>query len=110
MGRLTQEEPWNTLKLRLLAALLPPAMLENYIMHEVGHNWFYGMLGFNERRYPYLDEGFNTFSEFRYMRTKYPDLKLYQFLFDHAGAAKWMNIKDRPYGSYYYYGYLFLPA
>ncbi len=83
------------------------AMLENYIMHEVGHNWFYGMLGFNERRYPHLDEGFNTFSEFRYMRTKYPDLKLYRFLVDHAGAAKWMNIKDRPFGSYYYYGYLY---
>jgi hypothetical protein len=81
-------------------------MLENYIMHEVGHNWFYGMLGFNERRFPYLDEGFNTFSEFRYMRAKYPQLKLYQFIFDHATVAKWMNIKDRLYGSYYYYGYL----
>jgi hypothetical protein len=80
--------------------------LENYIMHEVGHNWFYGMLGFNERRYPYLDEGFNTFSEFRYMRTKYPGLKLYRFLFDHASLAKWMNLKDRLYGSYYYYGFL----
>ncbi len=81
-------------------------MLENYIMHEVGHNWFYGMLGFNERRYPYLDEGFNTFSEFRYMRTKYPDLKLYRFIFDHAVAAKWMNFHDRLYGSYYFDGYL----
>ncbi len=46
------------------------------------------MLGFNERRYPYLDEGFNTFSEFRYMRTKYPDLKLYRFLFDHAACGQ----------------------
>jgi hypothetical protein len=82
------------------------AMLENYIMHEVGHNWFYGMLGFNERRYPYLDEGFNTFSEFRYMDTKYPDLKLYRFMFDHPVAAKWLNLKDRSYESYYYYGFL----
>lgn len=81
-------------------------MLENYIMHEVGHNWFYGMLGFNERLYPYLDEGFNTFSEFRYMRTKYPKLELYRFLFDHEGAARLMNIHDRLYGSYYYYGFL----
>jgi hypothetical protein len=93
-------------EITVVGATSSAVMLENYIMHEVGHNWFYGMLGFNERRYPYLDEGFNTFSEFRYMRTKYPDLKLYRFLFDHAGLAKWMNIKDRPYGSYYYYGYL----
>ncbi len=93
-------------EITVVGATSSAVMLENYIMHEVGHNWFYGMLGFNERMYPYLDEGFNTFSEFRYMRTKYPDLKLYSFLFDHAGAAKWLNMKDRPYASYYYYGYL----
>jgi len=93
-------------EITVVGATSSAVMLENSIMHEVGHNWFYGMLGFNERRYPYLDEGFNTFSEFRYMRTKYPDLKLHRFLFDHAGVAKWMNIKDRPFGSYYYYGYL----
>ncbi len=39
---------------------------ENIIMHEVGHNWFFGILGFNERRYPYLDEGLNTYYEHRY--------------------------------------------
>ena len=94
-------------EITVVGATSSAVSLENYIMHEVGHNWFYGMLGFNERRYPYLDEGFNTFTEFRYMRTKYPDLKLYRFLFDHAGVAKWMNIENRPYGSYYYYGFLF---
>jgi hypothetical protein len=93
-------------EITVVGATTSAVTLEDYIMHEVGHNWFYGMLGFNERRYPYLDEGFNTFSEFRYMRAKYPDLKLYRFLFDHAGVARWMNLEDRPYGSYYYYGYL----
>ncbi len=33
------------------------------IIHEVGHNWFYGMLGTNERRYPWMDESINTFYE-----------------------------------------------
>ncbi|MBU1720358.1 MAG: M1 family metallopeptidase, partial [Bacteroidetes bacterium] len=42
--------------------------LETVIMHEVGHNWFMGMLGFNEREHPWLDEGINSFYEFLYMQ------------------------------------------
>ena len=50
--------------------------LENVIMHEVGHNWFYGILGSNERNYAWLDEGINSFNELRYNRTKYPQVKI----------------------------------
>lgn len=35
------------------------------IVHEVGHNWFYGMLGSNERAYPWMDEGINNYYESR---------------------------------------------
>ncbi|MFH0866214.1 MAG: M1 family metallopeptidase [Bacteroidota bacterium] len=52
-------------------------LLEMVIMHEVGHNWFYGMLGSNERKYPWLDEGINSFYEFRYLQTKYPGSTLF---------------------------------
>jgi len=29
--------------------------------HEFGHNWFPMIVGSNERKYPWMDEGFNTF-------------------------------------------------
>ncbi len=47
--------------------------LELVIVHEVGHNWFYGILGTNERVHGWMDEGLNTLNEMRYFATKYPD-------------------------------------
>ena len=35
------------------------------IIHEVGHNWFQGILASNERDYPWLDEGVNSYTENR---------------------------------------------
>lgn len=36
------------------------------IMHEIGHNWFYGVLGSNERLFPWMDESVNSFYENMY--------------------------------------------
>jgi hypothetical protein len=47
--------------------------LETVIIHEVGHNWFYGILGSNERTNAWMDEGINSFNETRYFRVKYND-------------------------------------
>jgi hypothetical protein len=37
--------------------------LKTVVIHEAGHNWFYGLLGSNERDHAWMDEGINTFYE-----------------------------------------------
>ncbi|HND89048.1 MAG TPA: M1 family aminopeptidase, partial [Saprospiraceae bacterium] len=48
-----------------------PEDLDDVITHEVGHNWFYGLLASNERDHPFLDEGLNSYYENRYMEQYY---------------------------------------
>lgn len=48
-----------------------PESLDGVITHEVGHNWFMGMLGSNERNHTWQDEGLNTYYQFRYEADKY---------------------------------------
>jgi hypothetical protein len=45
--------------------------LDGVITHEVGHNWFYGILGSNERDHAWMDEGINSYYQFRYEADKY---------------------------------------
>jgi hypothetical protein len=40
--------------------------LEGVIEHEVGHNWFQGMLANNEQGYPWMDEGINSYYDNRF--------------------------------------------
>ncbi len=54
--------------------------LDVTITHEVGHNWFYGILGSNEREHPFMDEGINSFYEMRYIRAKYPEKKITEYI------------------------------
>lgn len=45
--------------------------LDAVIVHEVGHNWFMSMLGSNERMHTWMDEGLNTYFQYRYEAVKY---------------------------------------
>jgi hypothetical protein len=57
--------------------------LEMVIVHEVGHNWFYGLLGSNERKDPWMDEGINSFYEYRYQQMMHP------------GSAEYLNMAKK---------------
>ncbi|NJK83492.1 MAG: M1 family metallopeptidase [Saprospiraceae bacterium] len=45
--------------------------LDVVLTHEVGHNWFYGILASNERQHPWMDEGINSYYENQYTNLYY---------------------------------------
>jgi Peptidase family M1 domain len=47
--------------------------LEIVIAHEIGHQWFYALIGNNQVRHPWLDESLTSYTEFVYMRYVYPE-------------------------------------
>jgi hypothetical protein len=80
--------------------------LDRVIAHEVGHNWFYGILGSNEREHPWMDEGINTFYEVRYMRKKYSDGKMIPAKSQNALSKIFgLNYFPNDYESYLLYEY-----
>jgi aminopeptidase N len=68
--------------------------LDLVITHEVGHNWFYGILASNEREHAWMDEGFNSFYESLYVLKKYPEKKLSG---RYASFAKSLNFRHERY-------------
>ena len=46
-------------------------MVEGVTVHELGHQWFQGVLASNEHQWPFLDEGLDTFAEMRAMSARH---------------------------------------
>jgi hypothetical protein len=46
--------------------------LDLVIAHEIGHTWLYGILANDERSFPWMDEGLNTFVENQYAKVFQP--------------------------------------
>ena len=70
--------------------------LDKVIAHEAGHNWFYGALGSDERRYPFMDEGITTAYEVRYLTNRYPDKKMWEFFLKKQKQAKFFHVDQLP--------------
>lgn len=47
--------------------------VQDVTIHELGHQWFYGLVGTDEHAWPFLDEGLNTFAEACAMQAHYGD-------------------------------------
>ncbi len=74
------------------------------LMHEFGHEWFPMMVGSDERRYPWMDEGFNTFIDYGaaegyFKGTAYGDTVRRELLTDYqtsAGPGAEQPMIDKP--------------
>ncbi len=86
--------------------------LETVIMHEVGHNWFYGILGSNEREHGWMDEGLNSFFESRYNEWKHPDANFFNLVAGRGGrmemAGKVLGANKHKQNYYYELSYLYM--
>lgn len=54
-----------------------PASIFGTINHEHGHEWFPMIVGSNERRYAWMDEGFNTYLDAFANEARYPGQNVY---------------------------------
>ena len=79
--------------------------LDIVIAHEVGHNWFYGVLGSNERDHAWMDEGINSYNESRYVSTKYPKVPIMDT--NRKFLLNTFKFKNTLHKDSYYIAYLF---
>jgi hypothetical protein len=61
---ITTGGPWYT-------AYSGARAIEAVTIHELGHQWFYGLFASDEHRYPFLDEGLNSYAEHSALRARY---------------------------------------
>lgn len=52
----------------------PPSILHALVAHEVAHQWWYGAVGNDQAREPWLDESLAFYSELLYFEYYHPDL------------------------------------
>jgi hypothetical protein len=81
--------------------------MEYTLIHEIGHNWFYGILGSNERDAAWMDEGMNSYFNLRYFEQKYP-AKNFAELHSSKRAVKFARLNNYSHKTEYVLQYLAL--
>jgi hypothetical protein len=70
---ITTGGPWYT-------PLSGARAIEAVTIHELGHQWFYGLLASDEHRFPFLDEGLNSYAEHSSLAARYGDASAFSGL------------------------------
>jgi hypothetical protein len=54
--------------------------IEAVTLHELGHQWFYGLFASDEQRFPFLDEGLNSYAEHSALAERYGEASAFSRL------------------------------
>jgi aminopeptidase N len=73
-------------------AALPREVLESVVVHEAGHQWFYGLVGNDQVQEPWLDESLAQYLTMRYYRVKYGESGATGFR--RSLEARWQRAED----------------
>jgi hypothetical protein len=65
-----------------------PFTFDITLAHEIGHFWFYGILGSNERRHGWMDEGLANFCETEYVKAQYGSQRMPVYSMSTFGLAE----------------------
>ena len=87
----------------LISTMTDEKEMDLLINHEVGHNWFYGIIATNERQHPWMDEGMNSYYDHKYSDEFYPQKnnalleKIKPKSYEEVGLATMIALKkDQP--------------
>lgn len=71
----------------LISRDVTPSTPEEVVVHEAGHQFWYGLVGSNEFEYAWMDEGINTYATGRALAEDYPVTRLDKYYF--GGFIPW---------------------
>ncbi|WP_052339529.1 M1 family metallopeptidase [Gorillibacterium massiliense] len=81
----------------------PSLELERVIVHEIGHQWWYGMVASNEFEEAWLDEGFTSYAEDMVMQKEYGSASILPLEASYVTSPEPLKKLSWDYGSHSVY-------